>query len=352
MQLWLWRILVSPLTIVYGIISGIRNWMYDIRLLKSNRFQVPVIAVGNLSAGGAGKTPMVEYLLRLLHAYLHVGVISRGYGRKTAGYLEVNPPFDDREYGDEPVQFKWKYPEEMVAVCESRVYGMMRMMMQRPELQCILMDDAFQHRAVKAGMYILCTPYDNLYTRDWLLPGGTLREWSKGAERADLIIVTKCPDTIHAQEMDLIRKEIAPLPHQQVFFTQYRYGHPYHWREGHLRPLTNTTQIVLLTGIASTTYLKSYLQSKVGGVKDFTFSDHHRFTPYDVGRAVQLWKEMHAPDAMILTTEKDITRLIAHQDYLVEHKVPMYVLPVQVSFIEGGEEFDERIRRYLQEFVV
>ena len=203
------KILLFPFSLLYGFGVNMRNFFYQTKMLRSVSFDVPVISVGNLSVGGAGKTPHIEYLIELLRPYLHVATLSRGYKRKTEGFIAVLPEHSAIQVGDEPLQYKRKYQDVFVTVSENRAFGIPKLMMQKPDTQVILLDDAFQHRAVKPGLNILLTEYSNLYTRDFLLPMGRLREWSGAAKRADTIVVTKCPFSLTAEDKQQIIKELT-----------------------------------------------------------------------------------------------------------------------------------------------
>lgn len=214
---WTLKLLLFPFALLYGGLVTLRNLFYSVGLLKGSSFSLPVISVGNLTVGGTGKTPHTEYLIRLLKDYLYLAVLSRGYKRKTTGYLEVSGNHNALNVGDEPLQFKRKYPEVTVAVAESRSLAIPLVLRSHPEINVVILDDGFQHREVEPGMNILLTEYSRLYTRDFFLPVGRLREWRDEAKRADLIVVTKCPVSITTQEMEAIRREVVRHDQQQVF---------------------------------------------------------------------------------------------------------------------------------------
>src|SRR5688500_16636551 len=213
------RILLLPFSLVYWLVIFIRNWMYNKKILHSTSFALPLICVGNLSVGGTGKSPMVEYLVRLLKDQFKCATLSRGYKRRTKGYALANETSNALDIGDEPMQFHIKFPGIPVAVGEERLNAIPQLLHDRPETQVIILDDAFQHRAVRAGLNILLTDYNNLFTRDWFLPTGDLRDERKSYKRAQLLVVTKCPPTLETDEAEAIRKEINPVSEQAVFFT-------------------------------------------------------------------------------------------------------------------------------------
>jgi tetraacyldisaccharide 4'-kinase len=351
-QRLLFQILLSPLSLLYGLGVSIRNWLYSQGLLKGVEFSVPIISVGNLSVGGAGKTPHIEYLIRLLKDYLDVATLSRGYGRKTKGYLQVHNQMSAEQVGDEPLQFKRKFPDIFAAVCESRTFAVPKMLMEQPGIQTILLDDAFQHRSVKPGLNILLTEFSNPFTRDFLLPSGRLREWRSAYRRADIIIVSKCPAEMSPESREQLLKEIKPLPHQVVYFSYYRYGSPYYVLNPNYKIALNPEmEALLISAIANTDYLLGYLQEKTKAVQAMEYEDHHFFSKYDVGQLKASFERMEAAQKIILTTEKDAVRLELHRDFLLEHRLPIFALPVEVAFHFGqGGEFDEAIRQFLLNF--
>jgi tetraacyldisaccharide 4'-kinase len=281
---WTLKLLLLPLAILYGLGVAIRNGLYSIGLLRGVSFSVPVISIGNLTVGGTGKTPHTEYLIRLLHEYLPLAVVSRGYKRKTSGYLEVTPNLDAAETGDEPLQYKRKFPHVAVAVAESRSFAIPRMISSYPSTKVILLDDGYQHREVVPGLNILLTEYNRLYTTDWLLPVGRLREWRGGARRADIIVVTKCPTMLAQPEMDKITLEVRRHDAQHVYFSRYRYGQPYKmYSSGERLQLHKELDVLLVVAIAGTEYLLEYVEGQCGDVRMMEFYDHHTFTESDIG---------------------------------------------------------------------
>jgi len=348
------KILLIPVALIYGLLISISNWMYKTGWLKSVSFSIPVISVGNLSVGGAGKTPHIEWLIEHFKPFIKVGVLSRGYRRKTKGYLKVTPEMTAFLSGDEPLQFAKKHPDILVSVCESRTFGIPQMIMDEPELQLVLLDDAFQHRSVKPGLNILLTEYGHPFTKDFLLPVGRLREWKSGYKRADLIVLTKCPSD--PMQVDKVKweNEIQPERNQKLFFTFYEYGHPYYLFNQESRIiLEEDTDIFLISAIARTDYLMAYLEDSVNTVRLMEFEDHHFFTKYEVAQMEKEFLDMDSSKKIILTTEKDAIRLELHQDFILSQKIPVFVLPVKVKFHHEGEElFEEEVRKYLLNFKV
>lgn len=348
------RILLLPLALLYGIGVGMRNLLYRAGALRSVRFDLPVISIGNLSVGGAGKSPHIEYLLRWLGQYIGIAVLSRGYGRKTTGYQPVTVIDTAEQVGDEPLQFKRKFPEVPVSVSESRALGVPELVKRNPETQCVLLDDAFQHLAVTPGLNILLTEFSRPFTRDWLLPAGRLREWRHGYRRADIIVVTKCPKELSAQQRYNILMEIDPYPRQRVFFSHYRYGMPYDLLRPDLkRALDLDTHVLLVSAIANTDYLLKYLGEEVGSVQTLEYEDHHYFEEADMNDMLRRFDAIPQRNKIIVTTEKDAVRLELHENFLWKNNLPVFVLPVEVAFCDNDEaDFQEDIKRFLLEFKV
>jgi tetraacyldisaccharide 4'-kinase len=348
------KILLAPLSILYGIGVSIRNVLFKRGILKGVKFDLPVISVGNLSVGGTGKTPHIEYLIRLLKDYVHVATLSRGYLRKTQGFLEVLPSNNAEETGDEPLMFKRKYPDAMVGVAENRTIGVLEMIKLNPEIQVVLLDDAFQHLSIIPGLNILLTDFRSPFTRDYLLPSGRLREWRSAYERADIIIVSKCPPQMNQEEKDRVLEELKPFPHQQVFFSYYQYGSPYSLYDGHRRINLNGSQdILLISAIAGTEYLTEYLEERTASIRALEFEDHHYFTSSDVSQLKAIFDNMEGENKIILTTEKDAVRLELCQEFLARERPPIFVLPLRVAFHFGeGPIFDQKIKDFLLDFKV
>ncbi len=348
------QLLLAPFSLLYGFAISLRNVAYKYNLLKGVEFNLPVIAVGNLTIGGAGKTPHIEYLIRLLKDYINVATLSRGYGRKTKGFLLVQPGNTAAEVGDEPLQFKRKYPDIMVSVSENRTFAIPQLVMEQAGLQAVLLDDAFQHRSIDPGLNILLTEYQYPYTKDYLLPAGRLREWASAAQRADIIIVSKCPDELSMQERSAMIDELQPLGYQQVFFSYYVYLKPYYiFNPIHRIALSPNLNILLISAIARTEYLVEHLEMQVASVRILQYEDHHYFTNYDISHLKRNFEQIQTPNKIILTTEKDAMRLELHRSYLIDHKLPVFVLPIEVAFHqEDARTFDDLIKQFLLNFKV
>ncbi|MEL7020924.1 MAG: tetraacyldisaccharide 4'-kinase, partial [Bacteroidota bacterium] len=308
--------------------------------------------VGNLTVGGAGKTPHIEYLIRFLNDYLKLSTVSRGYKRKTKGFLTVHPNNTAAQVGDEPLQFKRKFPDALVTVSESRTFAIPEIMKMAPDTQVVLLDDAFQHRAVQPGHNILLTEFDHLFTRDYLLPSGRLREWRSAYRRADVMIVSKCPPQLTPQQRADTLQELQPYPHQKVFFSYYDYHTPYFMLNSRYRaPLKSDWDVLLICAIARTDYLVDYLQENVNSVRVMEFEDHHEFTNYDIAQLKANFERMDSKKKIILTTEKDAMRLEQHRNYLVENQMPIFALPIEVKFHDDDRAgFESNIQNFLYNF--
>ncbi|MFT6810547.1 MAG: tetraacyldisaccharide 4'-kinase [Saprospiraceae bacterium] len=347
------QILLFPLTILYGLGITLRNGLYSRGLLKSARFNLPVIGVGNLSIGGAGKTPHVEYLIRLLSPNVKVATLSRGYKRKNKGFRLVGIHDNALTVGDEPLQYFLKYREAVVAVSESRSVGVPLLLSKRPDVQTILLDDSYQHRSVTPSLNILLTEYKRPYSDDILLPSGRLREWRSASDRADVVIVTKCPEDIPANRPSEFRDQLGLREKQQLFFSRYAYGNPYPLLGGAPISLNQFKEVVVISAIAQADDLHDYIGKAVERVNSMPYEDHHYFSPHEMSLLKLQYEQMEPGHAAIITTEKDATRLILHREYIIKHQLPIYILPVRVAFLYGEEErFDELVRRHLMTFRV
>ncbi|MBN8718805.1 MAG: tetraacyldisaccharide 4'-kinase [Sediminibacterium magnilacihabitans] len=344
------RVLLLPVALVYGCIVYIRNRLFDKNFLKSADFNFPLVCVGNLAVGGTGKSPMVEYLVRLLKPQFKVGTLSRGYKRKTRGYALANANTTALEIGDEPMQFHIKFPDIPVAVGEERLVAIPQLLQDAPWLEAIILDDAFQHRSVKAGFNILLTDYSNLYTHDFFLPTGDLRDERSSAKRAQVIVVTKCPADLSQEKKQKIIRSLHPADNQRVFFTTIVYGTPYHICDRNDEwPLTQQDEVLLVCGIANPKPLKDHLLEYTHTYYQQDYSDHHIFSIDDLNDIKRKFRDIHARDKLILTTEKDAVRLSKFTEDLAG--LPMYVLPIQSRFLfEEGEQFNAAVTDFIRNF--
>jgi tetraacyldisaccharide 4'-kinase len=342
------RILLFPFSLVYALIVIIRNYLFDKNIFKSVTFNIPIISVGNLSVGGTGKSPMVEYLITLLEEQFELATLSRGYKRKTKGYALAHESTTALDIGDEPMQFHSKFPNIAVAVGEERIVAIPQLLHDRPKTEVIILDDAFQHRAIKPGFNILLTDYNNLFTRDFFLPTGDLRDQRSSYKRADIIVVTKCPGDLSIDEKNKITTEMGLLQRQRIFFTAIQYGMPYHIITKQQQLIASDDEVLLVCGIANPKPLKQYLLNNAHTYYKQSYSDHHIFSIDDLDEIRTKFKEINGKK-LIITTEKDATRLIKFQHELMD--LPMFVLPVQHRFLFGeGIHFDEVVVNFIRNF--
>lgn len=335
-----------PLSWIYGLVTGIRNLMFEMGILKSKSYDVPVISVGNLTVGGTGKTPHTEYLIRLLHNDNQIAVLSRGYKRKSKGYILAEPDMPMTKIGDEPYQMKKKFPFIHMAVDKNRCHGIEKLISSstKPDVDVIILDDAYQYRYVQPGINILLMDYHRLIYFDKLLPAGRLREAKSGKNRADVVIVTKCPDNITPMEQHGIASSLDLESWQQIFFTTFVYGDPYKV-EDPSQTITlddlKSKDILLVTGIASPEQME-YDLSKLGIKFDsIHFPDHHNFTTEDIAQI-----KRQSKDKIIMMTEKDAARI---EGLFGEDSTRIYALPIQVEFLgnKGDIDFNKIIKSYV-----
>ena len=343
------RILLFPFSLLFGLAVWLRNWLFDNNILKSSSFNLPIICVGNLSAGGTGKSPMVEYLLKTFSPIFNIAVLSRGYKRKTTGYALAHEESTALEIGDEPMLFHIKFPHVSVAVGEERLVAIPQLLHDKPGTQAIVLDDAFQHRSVKAGMNILLTDYNNLFTRDWYLPTGDLRDSLNSYKRGDIMIVTKCPPDLSTEEKSDLQTELNPKPHQHIFFTTIDYGSPYHIIHKHETVIDNSVEVLLVSGIANPRSLKKFLLDNSRTYYEILYSDHRIFTIDDLREIKNRFNSIQAPRKIILTTEKDAVRLVKFEQELKD--LPVYVIPIQVEFLFNEEKhFNDLVIKFIKQF--
>jgi len=332
------RKILIPIVPFYFLVTWLRNWLYDKGFKKSLSYTFPIICVGNLSVGGTGKTPMIEYLIRLLKDNYSLATLSRGYGRKTKGFILGDKNSSSSSIGDEPLQFYKKFDDILVAVDADRQNGIELIRSKHP-VDVILLDDAFQHRKVKAGLNLLLTSFDNLYSEDILLPTGDLREPKSGSNRADIIIVTKCPANISETNQKHIFNSLKLKSHQKLFFSWIDYDN-FIYGDGIKQELSSLIhlEVALVTGIANPTPFLDYLTTSKVNYKHFKFADHHNFTDADI---IKLKKE-----EIILTTEKDYVRLAP---YFKGASTRLYYLPIR--FVINQEKlFNQQIMGFLESY--
>lgn len=348
------RFFLYPASVLYGLAVSIRNWMFDLKILKSTDFDVPVISIGNITVGGTGKTPHTEYLIKLLRGQFRVATLSRGYKRKSKGFRLVQTDSDVMESGDEPLQMKRKFPSVTVSVCEDRVAGVKELLSVSIPPDVVLLDDAYQHRYINPGLNILLIDYNKPLKEDQLLPAGRLRESCKEVRRANIIIITKCPSEITPITRRIIEKDVKLFPYQELFFTTMIYGSltPV-YPEGPIPDLFSdmrNTGILLVTGIASPEYVINHVRKMSEEVDPVVFADHHFYADSDIHTIVQRFYRLKSQKKMIVTTEKDLVRLSKFDNLSTEIRSSIYYLPIQVKFLDReGKLFDKKIIDYVGE---
>jgi len=343
------RYTLLPISFLYeGIISW-RNKLFDKKIFRSATFDIPLICIGNLSLGGTGKTPMVEYVVKMLRGKYNVATLSRGYKRKTRGFFIANENSETTDIGDEPMQLYKKFPGITVAVDEDRVMGIPKILNDKPKTEIIILDDAFQHRQVSAGLNILLTECDRLYTDDYLLPAGNLRDTKRSSRRADIIIVTKCKSNLTEDEKKGIIKKLKPLQKQKIYFTTIKYESPHRLFTKEKYTIQPGTLVFLICGIANPQKIEEEIKSKGAQHKMLRFNDHHIYNITDVKKIKEEFSKIDTPAKIILTTEKDASRLLKFQNDL--KSLPLFVLPMYHEFLfEESLEFEKSIFEFVESF--
>lgn len=341
------KILLAPFTALYWMVTTLRNYLYDQQVFKSVHFSPFVICVGNLRVGGTGKSPMIEYLVRLLREEHPLAILSRGYGRKTKGTRIAAGQDTSQTLGDEPYQFYQKFNKTsadkvVVAVGEERIVAVPEILYHHPETEVILLDDAFQHRAITADLTILLTEYARPFFRDTVLPGGRLRESKKGATRADVVIVSKCPADVSEQQRLSMEKNIRKYIHHEtpVFFTGIRYMPPQGVWNGQKVPLQ---KVLLVSGIGNMHPLEQYVKKHFVLTKHLKYADHHHYTSKDILYMQKVYNCLDGQNVCILTTEKDKVKLapLAEQHW---KDMPLYFLPIETFFLQSQSAFDRIVK--------
>lgn len=374
------RFLLWPFSILYGVIIMLRNKAYDWNIFKSTSFNIPTIVVGNLAVGGAGKSPMTEYLIRMLAEKNHLATLSRGYGRNTKGFFKVEEADEATKVGDEPLQFKRKFPTITVAVCEDRVEGVRRL---KSDHDLIILDDAFQHRALNPGFSLLLLEYKSVFKPKLLLPAGDFRDTYSQRKRADIIIISKSPQNISGKQRLAALKLIKPSFNQKVLFSYLKYGTPYylvtsnslekepnvivpsvksqlltdpqvkHIPEFEPIQFESIESVLVLTGIADPTPLIDYLETQIKNVYLLSYPDHYYYTKADIQKISTKFESIKGRNKIILTTEKDAQRLVANSLLADIQSLPIVVLPVEAAFnAEDGEQLSIEIGNYCQSYTI
>lgn len=339
--------ILKPLSWVYGAVTDFRNWMFDHKILPQEEFDIPIVSVGNLTVGGTGKTPHVEYIVDMLASTYNIAVLSRGYKRKTHGFLLANSNSTPDSIGDEPLQiFKKNKYRVKVAVCENRRVGIKELMKQFPDLQMIILDDAYQHRYVKPKVNVLLMDYNHPIYEDNILPYGRLRESAHQTQRADMVVVTKCPEGLAPLSYRLISKRLDLMPYQKLYFSNYRYldpqpvfpdDKPYHVD---LNSLTSRDTVMLVTGVANPRGFVRYFKNYPFKVKVCHFPDHHNFNREDLEKLQAKFSEMKGERKILITTEKDAVRLAYNPYFPASLKKISYYIPIEVRMIPGLDDND------------
>ncbi len=349
------RNFLAPLTPFYGIIVAIRNRLYDFNILKSTEFRLPIISVGNITVGGTGKTPHVEYLISLLDGVFNIATLSRGYKRKTRNFMLATSKSTAEEIGDEPKQIKLKFPDIHVAVDANRVRGVKKLMADFKELNVIILDDAFQHRSIKPGLSILLIDYNRPLSGDHLLPLGNLRENSSEKRRAHIIIVTKCPQKLKPIERRLVVKDLNPFPYQTLYFTTAIYGEFFPVFENMAPRLTKNEckkekyRLHMVTGIVNSRPLKKHLRGISPKITESRFPDHHHYSDRDMYAIESAFDKIDCDKKIIITTEKDAMRFQSLKGINETLKKNMYYIPVSIEFLDDEKEnFNNQIIDYVR----
>ena len=344
-----WRNILLPFSLVYSRIIRGRNRLYDKQILRSASFDFPLLCVGNLVLGGTGKTPMVEYLVKILQENYKVATLSRGYKRKTKGFFIADEKTNAVDIGDEPMQIHQKFPKITVSVAEERVMGIPQLLLEKPEIQVVILDDAFQHREVKAGFNILLTDYHHLYADDYLLPAGNLRDSRISSKRAQVIVVTKCDPDLNEEGKNNIINKLKALPEQKVYFAKISYKNPYHLFSKKEFDLGKNAKVLLVTGIADPKRIEALLKDTVLDYEIMRFKDHYNFHSDDIKEIINRFSKIDNSQKIILTTEKDAVRLFQFENEL--SGIPIFALPMEHEFLfDAAKEFEKDIIKFIESF--
>lgn len=343
-----------PLSWIYGLGVDLRNWLFHIGVLKAKSYPVPVICVGNITAGGTGKTPHIEYLVELLKDRYSIAVLSRGYKRKTKGFVLADDRVSAADIGDEPFQIKSKYPDVTVAVDENRCEGIERLLAMEHRPDVILLDDAYQHLYVKAGLNILLVNNNRIITEDALLPAGLLREPVAGRLRAHVVVLTKCPADMSPIDFRIRSRQMNLFPYQQLFFSTFKYKDMYSLsdkdKKMSLYGIKAGDSVLLLSGVADNSQLAKVFGSMKANVKTMFYPDHHGYVREDLSRIEKEFSQLPSGNRYVVTTEKDASKLVMFKDWVSRFGGNVYVLPVQVAFLlNNKEKFDKYILDYVRE---
>ncbi len=341
------KYILLPFSWFYGLTTDIRNYLYDKGLYKSTAFDLPIINVGNITVGGTGKSPQVEYLIRLLKAKYKIATLSRGYGRKTKGFILADNTSNAEIIGDEPMQFYQKFNNKIiVTVGEQRVEAIEQILQQKPDTEVIILDDAFQHRAVKPSFNILLIDYNRPIDEDYPFPAGRLRERRHGAKRSDLVVITKCPDGLTLEEQISLKNRLKPYLKENtpVLFTNILYGNPLNCRS-ESEEFDVTKKTLLVSGIAKPELFEVYCQKNFQVINHLIFKDHHHYNESDL-TSISIQKQQESPDFTVLMTEKDMVKFRPLLNHDLLKDILLFYLPIEIGFLNENEKlfFDDLVQ--------
>jgi tetraacyldisaccharide 4'-kinase len=343
------QLLLWPLSVVYGLIMWVRNCLFDYHIIRSESFERGVISVGNLSFGGTGKTPHVEYIIRLLKERFSIATLSRGYGRESDGFILGSKKSNVKYIGDEPLQYIKKFDKIKVAVDEERVRGINKLITKFPELDAVILDDAFQHRYVRPGLSVLLTDYHSLYTTDYVFPAGRLREFRSGARRSDIIIVSKTPKIFSPITKRRIIDDLKPARHQKVFFSYIKYKDPVPVYEPDQVFPSKVIYLVLFTCIPNDYPLREHLERICQNITIINFPDHHPYNTTDLENIKSKFCDLPSGKKVIVTTEKDMMHLKTGELSAIMKGIPLFYLPIEIDFHGNDREaFDRMILEFVE----
>ena len=339
------RLLLYPFSVIYNTVSTIRNWLFDFNIFSSISYPIPIICIGNLSIGGSGKTPHTNYIIDLLKKEYSIAVLSRGYGRVAKGFKYVQNTDSAKYVGDEPLLYKQKHPNIIVAIEKDRNKGVQKIMNDFPEIDVILLDDGLQHRWINPGLKIVITPYQKPYFNDYLFPFGSLRENKSGANRSDIIIVSKCPENMNPTAKKGMKSELHLFASQSAFFSSIKYSDLRCMTSSELLIDFKDYSITLVTGISDPSLIIGYFKNKEQEVRHQNFADHHKYTLSDIQKILNEYNKDKSIKKLILTTEKDAVKLMEFENHFGD--VNIYILPINIAF-EKQEEFEKQILNYVE----
>ena len=334
--------ILLPISLVFWIITSVRNLFFEIGIFKQSKFDIPIIGVGNITVGGTGKTPHSQYISELLQNNFKIAVLSKGYGRKTKGFQYVNTDSSCNDVGDESLQMKKNLPKQIVAVDHKRVNGVKKILKEHPEINCIVLDDAFQHRSIKIGFNILLCDYNNPIYKDWIMPTGLLRESVRGINRADCVVISKCPDNLSLEESKIIETNLKFK--KEVFFSKIVYNKIVSLKENETIEKKSLKKVILVTGIANSSPIVEYLENLNIKIKHFQYKDHFQYQIKDITKIIDCYNKENS-EIIILTTEKDAQKM---KDFEELWDFPVYYLKVSVDFIRNKDKFAEKIVNYVK----